>query len=223
MDPLMEPDKMYVESLKDDGASAHLSPPHAAYTTDFELLKHDVTDLRNKNTELSVKIDDVRKQLLSIKADSSHKLNIVVHVQENIMTDLLEIKSDMKFLSDSVTAMHMDSCFYYIRQLALYGENVKNKATTMDSHFQADIKHVYPRFKKDPNVLLTDTWLINDVTGVRLSLSCPWSEVDQVLIPILPTNKAYWMLAVLDIKERTMSIFNSARQTYPDLRVRTGV
>ncbi|CAA2961942.1 Hypothetical predicted protein [Olea europaea subsp. europaea] len=78
----MEPDKMYVESPKDEGASAHMSPSH----TDFEmlsilkLLKHDVTDLRNKNTELSTKIDDVRKQLLSIKADSSHKLNIVVHV-----------------------------------------------------------------------------------------------------------------------------------------------
>ncbi|CAA2998176.1 Hypothetical predicted protein [Olea europaea subsp. europaea] len=36
MDPPMEPDKMYVESPKDEGASAHMSPPHAAYTTNFE-------------------------------------------------------------------------------------------------------------------------------------------------------------------------------------------
>ncbi|CAA3001252.1 sentrin-specific protease 1-like [Olea europaea subsp. europaea] len=252
MDPPMEPDKMYVESPKDEGASTHMSTPHAVYTVDFKLLKHDVTDLRNKNTELSVKIDDVRKQLLSIKADSSHKLNIVVRVQENIRTDMLEIKSDLKFLSDSMTTMvtssmdqimdmykeigeskctgaasnpeeHMDSCFYYIRQLTLYGENVKNKVTTTDSHFQAVIKHVYPRFKNDPNVLLTDTWLINDVTGVRLPLSCPWSEVDRVLMPILPTNKAHWMLAILDIKERTMSIFNSTRWTYLNLRVHAGV
>ncbi|CAA3027031.1 sentrin-specific protease 1-like [Olea europaea subsp. europaea] len=117
----------------------------------------------------------------------------------------------------------MDSCFYYIRQLTLYGENVKNKATTTDSHFQAVVKHVYPRFKHDPNVLLTDMWLINDVIGVRLPLSYPWSKVDRVLMPILPTNKAHWMLAILDIKERMMSIFNSARWTYPDLRVHAGV
>ncbi|CAA3028009.1 Hypothetical predicted protein [Olea europaea subsp. europaea] len=177
----------------------------------MQLLKHEVTDFRKKNTELSMEINDVKEQLLSIKVDSSHKLNIVVRVQENIRTDLLEIKSELKFLSDSVTAMptpnlcntpdmpqthqlqeqtdtiisrvvvdaevtdqkHMDSCVYYICQLALYVENVKYKATTMDSHFQAVIKHLYPHFKKDQNVLLTDTPLINDVTGVRLRLSCP--------------------------------------------------
>ncbi|CAA2987287.1 sentrin-specific protease 1-like [Olea europaea subsp. europaea] len=270
-----------------------------------------------KNTDLSTKIDDVRKQLLSIKANSSHKLNIITRVEENIRTDLLEIKSYMKFLSDSVTALvtssmdqildmfkergeskctgaaynqekkrkgknvpnvqtfdpmnlkppsfdlgisytqptpnvpnkpdmpqthqlqekidtirshvvmdaevaeqkQMDSCFYYIRQLALYGENVKYKATTTDSYFKAVIKHVYPLLKKDPNVLLIDTRLINDVTGVRLPLSCPWPEVDRVLMPILPTNKAHWMLVVLAIKKCTTSIFNSARWTYPDLHV----
>ncbi|CAA3020886.1 Peptidyl-prolyl cis-trans isomerase PASTICCINO1 [Olea europaea subsp. europaea] len=123
----------------------------------------------------------------------------------------------------SQTRCHIDSCFYYIRQLALYGENVKYKATTTDSHFQAVIKHVYPHFKKDSNVLLTDTQLINDVTGVQLPLSCPWPKVDRVLMPILPTNKAHWMLALLDINERTMSVFNSARRTYPDLRVRADV
>ncbi|CAA2960511.1 Hypothetical predicted protein [Olea europaea subsp. europaea] len=39
MDPPMEPDKMYVESQKDEGASAHMSPPNVAYTADFETLK----------------------------------------------------------------------------------------------------------------------------------------------------------------------------------------
>ncbi|CAA2933616.1 Peptidyl-prolyl cis-trans isomerase PASTICCINO1 [Olea europaea subsp. europaea] len=221
MDPLMEPDKMYVESPKDEGASAHMSLPHAAYIADFKLLKHDVTDLQNKNTELSAKIDDVRKQLLSIKADNSHKLNVVVHVQENIRTDLLEIKSDLKFLSDSVTAMVTSS----IDQIMdMFKEIGKSKCTgTTSNQKEAVIKHVYPRFKKDPNVLLTNMWLINDVIGVRLPLSCPWSEVDRVLMPILPMNKAHWMLDILDIKEHTMSIFNSTRRTYPDLCVRVGV
>ncbi|CAA3029560.1 Hypothetical predicted protein [Olea europaea subsp. europaea] len=278
MDPPMEPNKIYVESPKDEGPSAYMSPPHVAYTADFELLKHEVIDLQKKNMELSTKIDDGREHLLSIKADSSHKRSIVVRVQENIRTDLLEIKLELKFLSNSVTAMvtismdqildmfkeigenvdatidrkakgkmypnvqtfdpmnlnppsfdlglvtpsllrmkkindldnvikspfcngpfvigsktwwhdlvssyssltnmHMDFYFYYIRQLALYGENVKYKANTTNSHFQAIIKHVYPRFKKDPNVLLIDTRLVNDVTGVQLPLSYPWLEVD---------------------------------------------
>ncbi|CAA3029912.1 sentrin-specific protease 1-like [Olea europaea subsp. europaea] len=170
-----------------------------------------------------MEIDDVKEELLSIKADRSHKLNIIVHVQENTRTNLLEIKSELKFLSDSVIAMVTSSMDQILDRFKRYRENVMYKATTTDSHFQAVIKHVYSCFKKDPNVLLTDTWLINDVTGVRLTLTCPWPEVDQVSMPILPTNKAHWILAVLDIKEHMMCIFNSARRTYPNLRVRAQV
>ncbi|CAA2955720.1 Hypothetical predicted protein [Olea europaea subsp. europaea] len=47
IDPLMELDKMYVKLLMD------------------QLLKHEVTDLRKNNTELSTKINDVKEQLLS--------------------------------------------------------------------------------------------------------------------------------------------------------------
>ncbi|CAA2958527.1 Hypothetical predicted protein [Olea europaea subsp. europaea] len=76
----------------------------------------------------------------------------------------------------------MDVCFYYIRQLALYSENVKYKATIMDSHFLAIIKNVYHRFKKDPNVLLTDARLINDIIGGRMPLNCPWAEMNQFVL-----------------------------------------
>ncbi|CAA3001427.1 Hypothetical predicted protein [Olea europaea subsp. europaea] len=209
VDTPMEPDKIYVESSKDEGPSIHMSPSHAAYIADFELLKHEVIDLRMKNTELSTEIDDVREQLLSLMADSSHKLNIIICVSMDQILDKFKERGESKCTGAAYnqeedknvdasidrkgkgkiypdvqtfdpmnlespsfdleigyiqpTPNHMDSCFYYISQLALYGENVKYKATTTDSHFQTVIKHVYPHFKKDPNVLLTDTRLINAV------------------------------------------------------------
>lgn len=60
---------------------------------------------------------------------------------------------------------------------------------------------MYPRFKQDPNVIVTDEILIDDISSARilLSISCP--EVNLVFMLILPTNKVYWMLAVLNIKD----------------------
>lgn len=117
----------------------------------------------------------------------------------------------------------MDVCFYYIRQLATNGQNVKFSATTTDSLFQAKLKNIYPSFKQDPNVVLSDASLLDDIIGARIPLSTPWSEVNLVFMPILPTNKAHWMLAVLDIKKRLFIVMNSARKTYNDHKVRLGI
>ncbi|CAA2994859.1 Hypothetical predicted protein [Olea europaea subsp. europaea] len=71
---------------------------------------------------------DKMKQLLSIKADSIHMLNIIVRVQENIKTDLLEIKSDLKFLYDSVTAMVTSSMDQIMDMFKEIGESKCNGA-----------------------------------------------------------------------------------------------
>ncbi|CAA3006794.1 sentrin-specific protease 1-like [Olea europaea subsp. europaea] len=268
MDPPMEPDKMYVESPKDAGASAHMSPPHAAYTADFE-------------------------------ADSSYKLNIVVHVQENIRTDLLEIKSIMKFLSNVVTAMVTSSMDQIMDMFKEIGESkctgavsnqeegknvdasvdrkgkgkmypnvqtfdlmnleppsfdlgigctqptlhvspiaarssrlplkrVSRIARILQSPFVSNegkhskssdniiVFRLYNQHFEDVDVAAFKSWFHK---GVQLPLSFPWSEVDRVLMPILPTKKSHWMLVVLVIKERTMSIFNSAAGVEPFVRV----
>lgn len=70
-------------------------------------------------------------------------------------------------------------------------ENVKFIATTTDSLFQAKIKNIYPKFKQDANVVVTDERLIDDITNIRIQLSTLWVEVDLVFIPLLSTNKVH--------------------------------
>ncbi|CAA2955097.1 Hypothetical predicted protein [Olea europaea subsp. europaea] len=71
-----------------------------------------------------MEIDDVKAQFLSIKADRSHKLNIVVCTEENINTDLMEIKSELKFLSNFMTAMVTSSMDQIVNRFKEIGKNV---------------------------------------------------------------------------------------------------
>lgn len=80
-------------------------------------------------------------------------------------------------------------CFYYIRQLAKNGKNVKFITTTIDSLLQAKLKNIYPMFKQDPNVVVTYERLIDDITGGRIPLSTLWAKVDLGLFQFcLPTK-----------------------------------
>ncbi|CAA3033732.1 Hypothetical predicted protein [Olea europaea subsp. europaea] len=113
----------------------------------------------------------------------------------------------------SLNSSHMNVCFYYIRQVARIGKNLKFIATTTDSLFQTKLKHMYPRFKDIANVFVIHDRLIDDITSARIPLSIPWAKVDLVLIPLLPTIKSNWMLGVLDIKTHTLRVLNSSRKT----------
>ncbi|CAA3012215.1 sentrin-specific protease 1-like [Olea europaea subsp. europaea] len=115
-----------------------------------------------------------------------------------------------------LSSMHMDVCFYYIRQLAKHGKNVKFRATTTNSWFQHKIKETYPAFIKDPQVLMSELSLVNVITSHSLTLSTLWADIDPVFMSMLPTNNAHWMLGVLQFRRHTLTIFNSAGKTYRD-------
>ncbi|CAA2980917.1 Peptidyl-prolyl cis-trans isomerase PASTICCINO1 [Olea europaea subsp. europaea] len=118
---------------------------------------------------------------------------------------------------------HMDACFYYIRQLAKHGKNLHFRATTTNSWFQHKIKDIYPAFIKDLQVLMSELSLVNVITGHSLPLSTPWTDVDYVLMPMLPTNKTHWMLGVQQFRSHTMTVFNSTGKTYHDWKVLEGI
>jgi hypothetical protein len=117
----------------------------------------------------------------------------------------------------------MDACFHYIRQLAKFGEGVKMKATTTDCIFDLTIRTLYPKFVEDPSVVNDKEDLIKTINGERLSFNTAWREVESVLMPIMPTNHAHWMLGQLDINNRILYIFNSSNKSYKDNKVRQGV
>ncbi|CAA3030246.1 sentrin-specific protease 1-like [Olea europaea subsp. europaea] len=123
----------------------------------------------------------------------------------------------------SLSSTHMDACFYYIRQLAKHGKNVNFRTTTTNSWFQHKIKDIYPAFMKDPQVLISELSLVNVITGHNLPLSTPWADVDHVFMPMLSTNKAHWMLGVLQFRSYTLTMFNSVGKIYRDWKVLEGI
>ncbi|XP_022851143.1 uncharacterized protein LOC111372944 [Olea europaea var. sylvestris] len=106
--------------------------------------------------------------------------------------------------------------------VAKFGK-VKFRVTTTDSWFQNKIKDIFSAFQKDPQVLLSESSLIKAVTGRLISLSTSWADVDYVFMPLLPTNKAHWMLGLVEFRSHTLMLFNSAGKTYRDWKVLEGI
>lgn len=49
--------------------------------------------------------------------------------------------------------------------------------------------------------------------GNYLHCNASWSEVDNVLIPIMMEKKAHWRLADFDTKDRSLHVYNSSHVT----------
>ncbi|XP_022843151.1 uncharacterized protein LOC111366675 [Olea europaea var. sylvestris] len=125
--------------------------------------------------------------------------------------------------NSSLNSTHLDACFHYIRQLAKFGEGVKMKATTTDCIFDMSIKSTYSKFIQDPSIVEKKDELIKTINGEWLSFNTAWREVESVLMPIMPTNHAHWMLGQLDITNHVLYIYNSSNKSYKDNKVREGV
>ncbi|CAA3006736.1 Hypothetical predicted protein [Olea europaea subsp. europaea] len=102
----------------------------------------------------------------------------------------------MKKFNDKDDAIRPPFSIAYGRVLLLHTSSgkkcrdLKFVATTTDSLFQANLKYMYPRFKDDANVLVTDDILIGNITGARIPLSTPWAILT-MSIPIV-TVTAPW-------------------------------
>ncbi|CAA2955560.1 sentrin-specific protease 1-like [Olea europaea subsp. europaea] len=107
--------------------------------------------------------------------------------------------------------------------VANFGKIVKYKTTTTNSWFQIKIKDIFPAFMKDPNVLMSKSSLLEVVTGHYLYFSSPWDDVDYVFMPIILTNKAHWILGLLQFRSHTLTVFNSAGKFYRDWKVLQGI
>ncbi|CAA3006921.1 sentrin-specific protease 1-like [Olea europaea subsp. europaea] len=273
-----------------------------------------ISEIKLQNKVLTVEMDAIKSQMSSLNSDQAKKISEIILMQGRLKHDMIEIRTNMQFLSEFVTAMisssmdeilrrfndrkgcpvdefteaavegfekideveklqpvvdrkwkekvnptedvafpssleppsfdlvkrasrharilrspfvvgegkHMDVCFYYIHQVAKFGK-VKFRTTMTDSWFQNKIKDIFPAFQKDPQVLLSESNLIKAVTGHLISLSTSWADVDYVFMPLLPTNKAHWMLGLVEFRSHTLMLFNSAGKTYRDWKVLEGI
>ncbi|CAA3017102.1 Hypothetical predicted protein [Olea europaea subsp. europaea] len=97
-----------------DASTPHIlqnTRPHSNDAID-ELRKQfsrEISELQSKNQMLISEIDDVKSQMSCIKSDQHKKMNLIVSLQGEIHTYLLDIKSTMQLMSDSITAMIFSS------------------------------------------------------------------------------------------------------------------
>ncbi|CAA3024187.1 sentrin-specific protease 1-like [Olea europaea subsp. europaea] len=59
--------------------------------------------------------------------------------------------------------------------------------------------------------------------GRLISQSISWADVDYMFMSLLPTNKAHWMLGLVEFRSHTLMQFNSAGKTYRDWKVLEGI
>jgi cyclophilin family peptidyl-prolyl cis-trans isomerase len=64
-----------------------------------------VTDIKLKNSELTAQLTEVKSQLMSLRVERNSKINQIIRMQGEIKCDMVDIRSNMTFLSDSVNAL----------------------------------------------------------------------------------------------------------------------
>ncbi|CAA2999646.1 Hypothetical predicted protein, partial [Olea europaea subsp. europaea] len=67
--------------------------------------KGQISDLKSENRLLSKQLKSMQSQVSSLKSDQQRKLNLLVRMQGEIRTDMLDIKAHMQCMSDSVTTL----------------------------------------------------------------------------------------------------------------------
>ncbi|CAA3010400.1 Hypothetical predicted protein [Olea europaea subsp. europaea] len=67
--------------------------------------KGQISDLQSENRLLSKQLQAMQSQVSSLKSDQQKKLKLLVRMQGEIRTDMLDIKSHMQRMSDSVTTL----------------------------------------------------------------------------------------------------------------------
>ncbi|CAA2999999.1 Hypothetical predicted protein [Olea europaea subsp. europaea] len=67
--------------------------------------KGQISDLKSENRLLSKQLNSMQSQVSSLKSDQQRKLNLLVRMQGEIRTDMLDIKAHMQCMSDSVTTL----------------------------------------------------------------------------------------------------------------------
>lgn len=88
----------------------------------------------------------------------------------------------------------------------------------MDCIFDMSIRKLFPYFVEDLDTMNENLELLKTINGESLTFNTSWREVKHSLLPIMPTNRAHWMLRQLDIHiiKSVLYTFNSSNKTYRD-------
>ncbi|CAA2958884.1 sentrin-specific protease 1-like [Olea europaea subsp. europaea] len=253
---------------------------HGAQRDDaFKVLRVQVFELQVDNKVLKVELEEIKSHMSSLNKWETNKMDDIVQMQACIKSNLMDIRTNMQFLSESVSTMISSAMDEIIRRsgdrtserggsptveptsklpvkrvlrpsrvfqspfvagqergklfnhddiavvfedykdnvdevdksafmgwfqrgykpknkkkfseeddtikIAKFGKNVKYRATTINSWFQIKIKDIFAAFMKDPNVLMSESSLLDVVTGKSY---CDWKVLQGIepYVKVLP-------------------------------------
>ncbi|PON93592.1 Ulp1 protease family, C-terminal catalytic domain containing protein [Trema orientale] len=121
-----------------------------------------------------------------------------------------------------LTDDHICTCFYYLRKKRKYNiDRFKQFFTTIDTYFANYLKSGWKEFnnsggKLDWKKLST---IRNNIVGGRMACHIPWTEVDRVYIPVHDEVLEHWILFVVDLSTRAVTVYDSLKND-KDTRVK---
>ncbi|CAA2935059.1 Hypothetical predicted protein [Olea europaea subsp. europaea] len=96
-------------SSQDYPSAAHHSPIEQQAREEIKELRSQISDLKSYNEVLNVELDDIKSQMSLVNAEQTTKMNYIVQMQSNIKSDLMEIRTNMQFLLETVSTMISNS------------------------------------------------------------------------------------------------------------------
>ncbi|CAA2939443.1 Hypothetical predicted protein [Olea europaea subsp. europaea] len=133
------------------------------------------------------------------------------HEEENVVSNVdrkgngkMDPSDDLLF---SLEPSSFDLKIEFTPPNVLHSEETQKRVDSIRSDVVIATKTVE---NEDPNVLISESSLLEVAIGHSLPFSSPWAYVDYVFMPIISTNKAHWMLGLLQFRSHTLTVFNSA-------------
>ncbi|XP_022891911.1 uncharacterized protein LOC111406765 [Olea europaea var. sylvestris] len=79
-------------------------------------LNAQLSELKSQNKVLTVEMDAIKSQMSSLNSDQAKKMSEIILIQGQLKHDMIEIRTNMQFLSESVTAMISSSMDEILRR-----------------------------------------------------------------------------------------------------------
>ncbi|KAH0706252.1 hypothetical protein KY285_010758 [Solanum tuberosum] len=109
-------------------------------------------------------------------------------------------------------AEHMDVIFYYLRKKSQFQSNGNPRYTTAMCHFKSLMDEIYHTYKAQvlgQNAFTQGNSICSYINGFGTPAGIPWDQVDEVYIPVNCKEEFHWVLAVVQLKDRCIRVYDS--------------
>ena len=107
----------------------------------------------------------------------------------------------------------MDVVFYYLRKKAKFSDSFQLTFTTTDNRFDQRIQLFYDKFldrDRDLSLINRSDVIAKYIEGYSMLCNTQWVDVDYVFFPIYIKSLKHWVLGVLSLLDRSISVYDSA-------------